>query len=347
MLCAAVAIATPSAQVEAAPSKHTSKKKATKKKTSKKKATKHKASKHEAKRKRSGRKRAKPPAESASETASTEPSATSTEPSSTAADATANESTPPDATAPPTAATPEAAALETLHDPATPATPEPAPVATESAKPVASVSTSATPVARAGGKKPSWFFGIRGGPSVIDRRGFNEYKSNRQIYNDQRNVRWEIAFGRYAGRHVAFGLALGSGPYPKFDAADPLLDVNTRYEVIPAQARLDLELHASWFVLALGGGGAYEQAKGTFTTQDPDTLETITHTSAFKRFGPAGAARTGLQLQLGPVAFELLAEVSAIKLGRGTYEHSMMSSPGPSDREMCYEGSVLLGLRLQ
>ncbi|HEY5920361.1 MAG TPA: hypothetical protein VIV11_01765 [Kofleriaceae bacterium] len=193
---------------------------------------------------------------------------------------------------------------------------------------------------------PRWFFALRGGPSVVDRRGFNEYQSNRQIYADHRNIRAELALGRFVSRHFALGLAAGSGPYPKFDAPDLLLDEITRYEVYPAHARLDLELHAGWFVLAVGVGAAYERAQGTFTTQDPDTFEQAEHRSVFERFGAIGTARTGLQIQLGHLGIELLAEASAVKLGRGTYQLTS-TNPGPSDREMAYVGSVLLGVRLQ
>jgi hypothetical protein len=187
---------------------------------------------------------------------------------------------------------------------------------------------------------PGWFFGVRGGPSAFDRRGFNEYKTDRAINEDWRNLRGELALGHYVGRHVALALAAGAGPFPKFDDVDPLLDVNTRYYVRPAQARLDFELHAAWLTLAVGGGVAYEQAAGTFS------VGSEMHESVYRRFGGVGTARTGFQIRLGALAVELLASATAIKLMRGTYDHGT-SSPGPSDREMCYEGSVLLGLRLQ
>jgi hypothetical protein len=190
---------------------------------------------------------------------------------------------------------------------------------------------------------PTWFFGVRGGPSLIDRDGYYDFRSNRQTYHDQRNVRGEVALGRYLGRYLSLGLAGGSGPYPKFDAPDPILEENTRFSVYVFQARLDLDLHVGWFVLGIGAGGAYEHTTGSFMLQAPAT----TYTATFKRKGVVGAARTGVQLRAGPIAIELIAEAAMLKLGRGTYEHGGTTSAGLSDQEQGYMGSLLLGLKLQ
>jgi hypothetical protein len=206
------------------------------------------------------------------------------------------------------------------------------------------VATSTSTPPRDGG--PTWFFGVRAGPSVIDRRGYYNFRSNRQTYHDERNVRGEVALGRYLGRHVSLAVAGGTGPFPKFDEPDPLLGENTRFSVYLFHSRLDLDLHAGAFVLGIGGGGAYEYTTGSFTTQDPTTFEVIEHTATFKRFGVVGAARTGVQLAAGPFAFELLAEATVLKLFRGTYVYTVPTE-GLSDREMGYAGSLLLGVRLQ
>ena len=53
-------------------------------------------------------------------------------------------------------------------------------------------------------------------------------------------------------------------------------------------------------------------------------------------------------LSAGPFAIELLAEATVLKLFRGTYQYApTVTSEGPSDQEMGYTGSLLLGLRLQ
>ncbi|HEY5951268.1 MAG TPA: hypothetical protein VIV40_37505 [Kofleriaceae bacterium] len=193
---------------------------------------------------------------------------------------------------------------------------------------------------------PTWFLGVRGGASVIDREGYYDFRSNRQTYHDERNARVELTLGRYFGRHVSLGLAGGTGPYPKFDAPDPLFSENTRFSVFLYHARLDLDFHAGAFVFGLGGGAAYEYTTGSFTTQDPTTFQTEMHTATFKRPGVIGAARTGFQVSAGPFAFELLAEATLLKLFRGIYVYTV-STDGPSDDEMGYAASLLLGVRLQ
>jgi hypothetical protein len=204
-----------------------------------------------------------------------------------------------------------------------------------------------TPVAtRSRDRGPSWFIGVRGGPSLIDRRGFYEFRSSRGTYGAARNLRGELAFGRYIGRHVAFGIAAGGGPFPQFFAPAPGFGDTTRFSVRLSHARLDLELHRGWFVLAIGGGGAYEYATGTFGAVAPDRSSITMHTATFERFGVIGAARTGIELSAPPFAFEVLAEASALKLFRGTYEDGI-TGPGPSTREMGYVASLLLGVRLQ
>jgi hypothetical protein len=194
--------------------------------------------------------------------------------------------------------------------------------------------------------EPTWFVGVRGGPALIDRRGFYNFRSNRQVYHDERNGRGELVVGRYLGRHASVGLVGGTGPYPKFDAPDPLYEENTRFSVYLFHGRLDLDLHAGAFVLGIGGGGAYEYTTGTFGVENPVTLQIEMHTATFKRFGLVGAARTGVQVTAGPFAIELLAEATVLKLFRGTYTYSI-TTEGPSDREMGYAGSLLLGVRLQ
>lgn len=193
---------------------------------------------------------------------------------------------------------------------------------------------------------PTWFFGVRVGPGVIDRDGYYNFRSNRQTYHDERNVRGELTFGRYLGRHVSMGLVAGAGPFPKFDALDPIYEENTRFSVFPFHARLDLDAHAAWFVIGVGAGVAYEHTTGSFQTRDAVTLELVTHTATFKRRGITAAARTGVQGSLGPFTFEVLAEASAVKLDRGTYVHEV-ESPGLSDNETGYAGSLLLGVKLQ
>lgn len=193
---------------------------------------------------------------------------------------------------------------------------------------------------------PTWFFGVRVGPGVIDRQGYYDFRSNRQTYHDERNVRGELTFGRYLGRHVSLGLVAGAGPFPKFDALDPLYEENTRFSVFPFHARLDLDAHAAWFVIGVGAGVAYEHTTGSFQTRDDVTLMIVTHTATFKRRGITAAARTGVQGALGPFTFELLAEIAAVKLDRGTYVHEV-ESPGLSDDELGYAGSLMLGVKLQ
>ena len=193
---------------------------------------------------------------------------------------------------------------------------------------------------------PTWFFGVRGGPALIDRQGYYNFRSNRQTYHDERNIRGEALLGRYVGRRTSLALAGGTGPYPKFDAPDPLYDENTRFSVYFYHSRLDLDLHAGPFVFGVGAGAAYEYTTGSFGVQDPVTLQVEMHRATFKRFGVLGAARTGFQVPAGPFAIELIAEATALKLFRGTYTYSV-STEGPSDREMGYAASLLLGLRLQ
>jgi hypothetical protein len=210
-------------------------------------------------------------------------------------------------------------------------------------------SFTTTPIKRAPPTKPpTWFLGVRGGPALIDRRGYYNFRSNRQTYHEERNARGEVLLGRYLGRHVSLGLVGGTGPYPKFDEPDPLFGENTRFSVYLFHGRLDLDLHAGPFVLGIGGGGAYEYTTGTFAVEDPSTLVVEMHTATFRRFGLVGAARTGFQVLAGPFALELLAEATVLKLFRGTYQYTTtVTTEGPSDREKGYAGSLLLGLRLQ
>jgi hypothetical protein len=191
---------------------------------------------------------------------------------------------------------------------------------------------------------PTWFVAGRLGPSLVERTGSYEYASRRDIYGLERNTRWEIVLGRYLSRHLALAGAFGSGPYPKYDAPDPLYGETTRFDVFPWHATLGLELHVRWFVLAIAGGGMYEHTKGFFVTQDPATFSYAFHAVAFKRFGVIGSAHTGVELHWGHWGVELLADAAALKLARGTYEHGM-TSPGLSDDETGYVGSVFLGLR--
>ena len=98
--------------------------------------------------------------------------------------------------------------------------------------------------------------------------------------------------------------------------------------------------------LTAAGQVAYEHTTGSFQTRDDVTLMLVTHTATFKRRGITAAARTGVQGALGPFTFELLAEVAAVKLDRGTYVHEV-ESPGLSDDELGYAGSLMLGVKLQ
>jgi hypothetical protein len=99
-------------------------------------------------------------------------------------------------------------------------------------------------------------------------------------------------------------------------------------------------------VFALGGGGAYEYTRGTFGAQALDGSGVTMHTAIFKRFGVVTTVRMGALLTQGSLAFEILAEASGMNLFPGTYQDGI-TSPGPSDREMGYAGSLLFGLRLQ
>jgi hypothetical protein len=202
------------------------------------------------------------------------------------------------------------------------------------------------PAKRERKRGPTWFFGVRGGPALLDRRGYYNFRSNRQIYHDERNLRGEAVLGRYLSRRLSLGVAGGAGPYPKFDAPDPLYDENTRFSVYLYHSRLDLDFHAGAFVVGVGTGVAYEHTTGSFGVQDPVTLQVEMHRATFNRFAAIGAARTGIQLGAGPFAIELLAEATVLKLFRGTYTYSI-TTDGPSDREMGYAASLLLGVRLQ
>jgi hypothetical protein len=193
---------------------------------------------------------------------------------------------------------------------------------------------------------PTWFFGVRGGPALLDRRGYYNFRSNRQIYHDERNIRGEALLGRYLSRRISIAVAGGTGPYPKFDAPDPLYAENTRFSVFLYHSRVDLDVHAGPFVVGAGVGAAYEHTTGTFGVQDPVTLQVEMHRATFNRFAAIGAARTGLQVGVGPFAVELIAEATVLKLFRGTYTYSI-TTDGPSDREMGYAASLLLGVRLQ
>ncbi|HEX5061584.1 MAG TPA: hypothetical protein VFV99_19585 [Kofleriaceae bacterium] len=345
---AAVASADPSSDESAAKSKKKSSK-SSKKKTTSKKPAKKRTSHHSRKRTKTPKPIPGVPQDTdvtpVTDPGAPDPSSDTAATDAAATDAATSAPTDPVATEPAIAPTdPTQVDLDNASTPEVTAdatAPEPPPP-----KPAATVTATVTPTPKPARRGPTWYVGLRGGPSVIDRRGYYEYSSNRQIYATERNVRLDLVFGRYLSRHISLGLALGTGPYPKFDAPDPAYDENTRFEVFPAHARLDVALHAGPFVVGVGAGGAYEQATGTFGVQDPDTFLVTMHTARFKRYGAMGTVDTGFQFQLGPLGLELLAEASAVKLMRGTYEHGITTA-GPSDREMCYEASLLLGVRLQ
>jgi hypothetical protein len=207
-----------------------------------------------------------------------------------------------------------------------------------------SLAATATPVTPA---RRSWFVAGRVGPSILDRSGTYDFKSNRQVYSLQRNVRWEVAVGRYVSRRLALALAVGSGPYVKHDAEDPLLGEITRFDVFPWHVSFGLEVHASVLAAGLSVGGVRETMRGTFSTYDADTFRYMFHQVGFERFGVLGSVHTGLELHWGHWGVELLAEATAVKLARGTYELDGTSNPAPSNDEMGYVGSLLLGLRWQ
>jgi hypothetical protein len=207
-----------------------------------------------------------------------------------------------------------------------------------------SLAATATPIPRA---RRTWFVAGRVGPSILDRSGTYDFKSNRQLYSLQRNVRWEVVVGRYVSRRIALALAAGSGPYVKHDGEDPLLGEVTRFDVFPWHVSLGMEAHASVFVVGLAAGVVRETMRGSFTTYDADNFRYAFHEVGFARFGVLGSAHTGLEVHWGHWGVELLAEAAAVKLARGTYELDGMSNPSPSDDEMGYVGSLLLGLRWQ